>query len=297
MRSKVRYDASTKNWHFKINNAPVRREQYPHLEHDATPVTSISLNQSQDCFTVVSGQVFEVKQNESDKENLGTFVQELEEPVVSVTMLYRTNIMLVVQEDDPKMLHVWDDVQKKYITEMGYKTEIKAVKLRSEILVIVLATKTYIFDFPNLSPIKVLETAQNDEGLVGIANDRRPTHIVIAVPSNYVGSVTIFTYASDLVDETLIRAFDSKLSAIGVNSMGTLVAVASSESSEIKVLSSQGGQTLQTLRCGSIDTVSGKIVFDPSRPLLACMSARSIYVMPVQEAEKQGSQLPLEGFS
>ena len=102
--------------------------------------------------------------------------------------------------------------------------------------------------------------------------------------------MTVFHYGRILVDEFVFKAFDSKLSAIGVNPMGTLVAVASSESSEIKVLSTTTGEALQTLRCGSNDTVSGEIVFDPSRPLLACMSASSIYVMPVQEAEKLGSE-------
>ena len=81
------------------------------------------------------------------------------------------------------MFHLWDDKQKKYCADLVLKTEIKALKLRRDLIVVALVDKTLIFDFPSLEANKTLETAQNDEGLVGIANDRSPTHIVVAVPS------------------------------------------------------------------------------------------------------------------
>ena len=69
-------------------------------------------------------------------------------------MLYRTNIMAVVKEQEPMMLHLRDDHQKRWIYEnFAFKSAIKTVKLRHELLVVVLPDMTNIYSFTNLKLI------------------------------------------------------------------------------------------------------------------------------------------------
>ena len=89
-------------------------------------------------------------------------------------MVNKTNIMaLVGGGDSPKWptnkLMIWDDLKQKVIGELSFSAQIKTVKINEEILVVVLYSKTYIFNFLDLTLIDCLDTCDNPTGICEIA--------------------------------------------------------------------------------------------------------------------------------
>lgn len=66
-------------------------------------------------------------------------------------------------------LMIWDDLKMKVIGELSFAAQIKSVKINEEILVVVLYSKTYIFNFLDLTLIDCLDTCDNQTGICEIA--------------------------------------------------------------------------------------------------------------------------------
>ena len=85
-------------------------------------------------------------------------------------MVYKTNIMaLVGGGESPKWptnkLMLWDDLKSKVIGELSFAAQIKSVKINQEVIVVVLYSKTYIFNFLDLTLIDCRDTFDNPIGI------------------------------------------------------------------------------------------------------------------------------------
>jgi hypothetical protein len=56
---------------------------------------------------------------------------------------------------------IWDDFERRNVTEISFNSDVKAVLLRKDILVVILDIKTFMFSFPNLKMIEQVETGSN----------------------------------------------------------------------------------------------------------------------------------------
>ena len=67
-------------------------------------------------------------------------------------MMYKTNIIVLVFEKSKNKVVIWDDHEKKNRTEITFNnsSEIKNIKLRKEMLVVVLDDKIFVFNFETL---------------------------------------------------------------------------------------------------------------------------------------------------
>ena len=109
-------------------------------------------------------------------------------------MMYRTNFIILVLSSARHKVIVWDDHERKNRTEVTFNSVIKAVKVRKDMLVIVLEEKTFIFSFPNLQLVEQVETATNALGLSGIATSENAVQKVVAVPSPTRGSIKVLRF-------------------------------------------------------------------------------------------------------
>lgn len=77
---------------------------------------------------------------------------------------------------------IWDDHEKKNRTEITFNNniEIKNIKLRKEMLLVVMEDKVFVFNFETLKLIEQVETYPNPLGLCGISTAEKPLIKAIA---------------------------------------------------------------------------------------------------------------------
>jgi len=86
-----------------------------------------------------------------------------------VEMLYKCNILaLVGGGNSPKYplnkVMLWDDNQQKCIAELSFRNDIKAVKLKSDKIIVVTELKIYVYDFIDIKLLDHIETIKNPKG-------------------------------------------------------------------------------------------------------------------------------------
>ncbi|TDH65381.1 hypothetical protein CCR75_002034 [Bremia lactucae] len=204
-----------------------------------------------------------------------------------VEMLFRCNILAIVgggrnPRYPPNKVMIWDDHQSRNIGELSFRSEVKAVKLRRDRVVVVLQNKIYVYNFckslvkivshtlddPDLKLVDHIETIANPKGLCALCPN--PSNTVLACPGVTRGTVRIELY--DLRKTTLITAHEAELSQICLNLDGTRLATASDKGTLIRIFDTQSGQITQELRRGADRAEIYSICFSPTAPLLACSS-------------------------
>lgn len=88
-----------------------------------------------------------------------------------VEMLFRCNILALVGGGRvPRYpltkVMIWDDHQNRCIGELSFRSEVRAVRLRRDRVVVALANKVYVYNFADLSLLDHIDTADNAKGVV-----------------------------------------------------------------------------------------------------------------------------------
>ncbi len=91
-------------------------------------------------------------------------------------MMYKTNIIVLVYTNQKNKVVIWDDHEKKNRTEITFNNNsvIKNIRLRKDMLVVVLEDKIFVFNFETLKLIEQVETCPNPLGLCGLATAEKP---------------------------------------------------------------------------------------------------------------------------
>ncbi|KAG5456714.1 MAG: hypothetical protein BJ554DRAFT_3463, partial [Olpidium bornovanus] len=140
-----------------------------------------------------------------------------------VEMLYRCNYLALVgggknPKYPPNKVIMWDDLKRKGIIELEFRSEVRNVKLRKDRIVVVLASKVFVYTFSAL-PQKLLqfETYDNEKGTEkGFLNwkfDRKhpclcalsasPTEATLAFPGRQKGQIQVVDLNTVITTQTV----------------------------------------------------------------------------------------------
>ncbi len=122
--------------------------------------------------------------------------QFLGESVALIEMMYKTNIIVLVYTKAKNKVVIWDDHEKKNRTEITFNNnvDIRNIKLRKDMLVVILEDKVFVFNFETLKLIEQVDTCSNPLGLCGVASDEKPISKTIVTLHMYKGMLKVLTY-------------------------------------------------------------------------------------------------------
>ena len=197
----------------------------------------------------------------------------MEGEIAMVIMLYRTNILALVGSDN-NMSHkrskliIWDDSQKRPLSELKFNQNIMNIKLRKDKIIVVCRDKIYVFNLSTFKNIDIIETGDNSHGIVGVSYE--PEQTLLAYPDKKRGLVRIKNYEKSIVYH--ISAHENNIAYITLSYDGKLLATASEKGTLIRVFNTENGNILQEIRRGKNKADIKYICFEPNYKFIAATS-------------------------
>lgn len=164
------------------------------------------------------------------------------------------------------------------IAELEFRTDVKAVRLRRDRIVVVLVNKVYVYNFADLQLLYQLDTCPNPKGLCALSAGNQ---MVLAVPGAKPGEVAIERY-SDKASTTIV-AHTSTIAQLGLSADGALLATASEKGTLVRVWNVQTGQMIKELRRGADKAVIHSLAFSLGNRMLCVSSDKGtahIFTLP-----------------
>lgn len=231
----------------------------------------VGFNQDFGCFACGTDTGFRIYNCDPFKE---TFQRDFNKGGIGyVEMLFRCNILALVgggknPRYPPNKVMIWDDHQNRCIGELSFRTEVKAVKLRRDRVVVILESRIYVYNFADLKLVDHIETISNPKGLCALCPF--PSNTVLVCPGLQRGHVRVELYDQKITK--FIEAHETSLACFALNSNGRRLATASELGTLIRIFDTETGAKLQEVRRGADRAEIYSICFNTDAQWLACSS-------------------------
>lgn len=203
-------------------------------------------------------------------------------------LVYRCNLIaLVGGGPTPRYplnkVMLWDDHQMRCIGEICFRSEVRGVRLRRDLVVVALTNKLYVYTLADLHLKDNQETWASPRGLCALSSG---PEAVLAFPDRLKGHVKVVLYAQDR--SVSIDAHESPVACLALSADGLLLVSASDKGTLIRVFTSSDGSLLQEVRRGIDRADICSLNFDPSKHWFACSSDKgTVHVFTVKQTEEE----------
>jgi len=216
-------------------------------------VLYVSINQDQSCFVLGTSLGFIVYSCDPLRER---YRKDWGMGIGIAEMLMRCNIVALVgggvlPKFPKNRIIIWDDLQNRAIAELEFSSEVKAVKIRKEVVVAVLENEVHIYHFNNLSALASLYGVSSNAG--GLCAISGTGSIVLALCGIVPGTLHVERVdpATSRTFALTVQAHKKGISCIGVSPDGSLIVSASRKGTLIRVFESSSGKLLREFRRGT----------------------------------------------
>lgn len=234
----------------------------------------VSFNQDRGCFAAGTDHGFRIYNCDPFREIFRRdFDTTLGGGIGVVEMLFRCNILALVgggpnpQYPSNKVM-IWDDHQNRCIGELSFRSEVKAVRLRRDRIVVVLLQKIFVYNFADLKLLHQIETIANPKGLCEVSHVSGS--LVLVCPGLQKGQVRVEHYGSKRTK--FIMAHDSRIACFALTQDGRLLATASSKGTLVRIFNTLDGSLLQEVRRGADRAEIYSLAFSSTAQWLAVSS-------------------------
>ncbi|KAL6339762.1 hypothetical protein AAG906_034848 [Vitis piasezkii] len=232
----------------------------------------ISFNQDHGCFAAGTDNGFRIYNCDPFRE---IFRRDFDRGggIGVVEMLFRCNILaLVGGGPEPQYplnkVMIWDDHQSRCIGELSFRSEVRAVKLRRDRIIVVLEQKIFLYNFADLKLLHQIETIANPRGLCAVS--QLTASLVLVCPGLQKGQVRVEHYASRRTK--FFAAHDSRLACFALTTDGQLLATASTKGTLVRIFNTSDGTRLQEVRRGADRAEVYSMAFSSTAQWLAVSS-------------------------
>ncbi|KAK3041479.1 hypothetical protein RJ639_000456, partial [Escallonia herrerae] len=186
----------------------------------------LSFNQDYACFAAGTDNGFRIYNCDPYRE---LFRRDFDQGggIRIVDMLFRCNILALVgggpdPQYPPNKVMIWDDHKGECIGELTFRSEVRAVRLRHDRIVVVLEQKIFVYNFADLNLLHQIETVVNPKGLC--AASQASGSFVLVCPGVRKGEVRVENYMYQRTK--YIVAHDSGIVCFSLTQDGQLLATA-----------------------------------------------------------------------
>ncbi|KAJ4955341.1 hypothetical protein NE237_012124 [Protea cynaroides] len=232
----------------------------------------LSFNQDHACFAAGTDQGFRIYNCDPFRE---IFRRDFDHGggIGVVEMLFLSNIFVIVGGGpDPQYpinkVMIWDDQQSRCIGELSFRSEVRAVRLRRDRIVVVLEQKILVYNIAGLNLLDQIETIANPKGLCAVSQGSG-SHILVC-PGQLKGQIRVVHYVSKRTN--LITAHTSTIACFALTQDGRLLATASSKGTLVRIFSTLDGALIQEVRRGADRAEIYSLAFSSTAQWLAVSS-------------------------
>nr|XP_010921799.1 autophagy-related protein 18a [Elaeis guineensis] len=246
------------------SSSPPSAASLPSLLH-------LSFNQDHGCFAAGTDRGFRIYNCDPFRE---IFRRDFDGGGIGVVeMLFRCNILALVGGGPqpyypPNKVMIWDDHQSRCIGELSFRSEVRAVRLRRDRIIVVLDHKIFVYNFADLKLVHQIETVPNPKGLCAVSQQQGS--LVLVCPGGQKGQVRVEHYGARRTK--FIMAHDSRIACFALSQDGRLIATASTKGTLIRIFSAVDGTLLQEVRRGADRAEIYSLAFSASMQWLAVSS-------------------------
>ncbi|KAK9146909.1 hypothetical protein Sjap_006812 [Stephania japonica] len=243
----------------------------------------LSFNQDHGCFSVGTDQGFRIYNCDPLRE---VFRRVLDRGggFGIVEMVFRWNLFAVVGGgSDPQFpatkVMIWNDQQNRCTRELSFRSEVRAVRLRRDRIVVVLDQRVYVYNFSNLKVMHMVETSENPKGLCEVS--QAAESFVLVCPWLQKGQVRVENYSSKKTK--FILAHGSRIACFALTLDGKVLATASTKGTLVRIYNTSDGNLLQEVRRGADRAEIYSLAFSPTAQWLAVSSDKgTVHVFSLQ---------------
>ena len=238
----------------------------------------MSFNQDNKFFSIGTENDFFIYQTDPFK---GPYKGNMKGGIGVVEMIENSNFIALmgggtIPRYGKNTLVIWDDNEKRAISELKFSTPIKLVKYKKDYLFVICQKMIYIFYFENFQNLYKIETGDNTKELIAI--NQSPKNTIIAYPSKKGGKITIKKIFSNINEdnksEESYQLHDDGVSKISINYTGTLIASANENGTIIRIHSCEDGSFLMEFKRGHDKAKINTICFDNETKFMAVSSSK-----------------------
>ena len=199
----------------------------------------------------------------------------MNEEISLISMLYNTNILGYIGSENNKnhkknILVIWDEHQKKILSELRFSENILNLKLRRDKIIVICLNKIYVFNLETFQTVDIIKTGENTNSIIGVNYSLEKT--ILAYPSKNRGKIQIKNY--DKSKDILVDAHEKNIAIVTLTYNGDLMASATEMGTIIRIFDTNNGSLLKEVRRGKEKALIKYICFDESNILMAASSTR-----------------------
>ncbi|XP_055031410.2 WD repeat domain phosphoinositide-interacting protein 1 [Misgurnus anguillicaudatus] len=186
----------------------------------------------------------------SSVDRMNCIHQGVESPDVYIAeRLFSSSLMVVVSKSTPFRMNIYHFKKGTEICNYSYSSNILAVKLNRQRLIVCLEEALYIHNIKDMKLLKsLLNTPPNPRGLCALSVNYSNSYL--AYPNSFTaGEIALYDALNQMM-VTTISAHASPVAAISFNASGTNLASASEKGTVIRVFSIPDGVKLFEFRRG-----------------------------------------------
>ncbi|KAF8401504.1 hypothetical protein HHK36_012444 [Tetracentron sinense] len=276
---------------FVQNRNPNIQENLSQSPSSIPSLLHVSFNQDHGCFAAGTDHGFRIYNCDPFRE---IFRRDFDHGggIGVVEMLFRCNILVLVGGGpDPQYplnkVMIWDDHQSRCIGELSFRSEVRAVRLRRDRIIVVLEQKIFVYNFADLKLLHQIETIANPKGLCAVS--QVSGSLVLVCPGLQKGQVRVEHYGSKRTK--FIMAHDSRIACFALTQDGRLLATASTKGTLIRIFNTFDGSLLQEVRRGADRAEIYSMAFSSTAQWLAVSSDKgTVHVFSLKvNAGSQGN--------